>query len=117
MTPDAATPAQTRCAGPDCANPIVRRHRRGRPPLYCSPACRRRAARVYVDIDCDPDLPGRPAGRVWRVRLRRQQHCVVIVDGLGRLCAEDLAGKITTLLTPRQGQHPLTRPHQPRDPR
>jgi hypothetical protein len=95
-------PPQVRCAAPGCATPIVRRHRRGRPPVYCSPACRRRAARLYVDIDCDRDLPGRPAGRVWRVRLCRRGRCVVIADGLGRPSAEDLARQITTLLTPRR---------------
>ncbi len=116
MTADTATPAEARCAGPGCANPIVRRHQRGRPPLYCCPACRRRAAQLYVDIDCDDHTPGRPAGRVWRVRLRRQQRYVVIADGLGRLRAEDLAHQIATLLTPRQATPTpgRTNPRQPR---
>ena len=90
MTGGDTTQPEVRCAAPGCANPTVRRHPRGRPPIYCCPACQRRAARLYVDIDCDHDTPGRPTGRVWRVRLCRRGRCVVIADGLGRPSAEHL---------------------------
>ena len=95
------------CVAPGCTNPPAeRRHRHGRPPLYCSPACRRRAARITVEVDHD-DLNDRPVGRVWHVRLRRRDRTVVIVDGLGRPSADYLADQITRFLLPtrrpRQG--------------
>jgi hypothetical protein len=94
------------CAAPGCPNPIERRHRRGRPPLYCSASCRRRAAHVTVEVDHE-DLTGRPAGRVWLVRLRRRNHTVVVADGLGRPSADYLADQIVGALQlaprPRQG--------------
>ena len=90
------------CAAPGCTNPTEPRHRRGRPPLYCSPSCRRRAAHVTVEVTHEEDLTGRPVGRVWLVRLRRRNHTVVIADGLGRPSADYLADQITRALQPAQ---------------
>lgn len=87
------------CTAPGCTNPIERRHRRGRPPLYCSPSCRNRAAHVTVEV-AHENLTGRPIGRVWLVRLRRRTHTVVIADGLGRPSADYLADQITHALQP-----------------
>ncbi|HET6920717.1 MAG TPA: hypothetical protein VFI46_14810 [Jiangellaceae bacterium] len=96
----------TSCLGPGCTNPIERRHRRGRTPLYCSPNCRRRAGRVTVEVDHE-DLIGRPVGRVWLVRLRRRNRTVVVATGLGRPSADYLADQIACALQPaprpRQG--------------
>ena len=93
------------CAAAGCTNPIERRHRRGRPPLYCSPTCRHRAARVTVEVDHE-DLTGRPVGRVWLVRLRRRNHTVVIADGLGRPSADYLADQIARALPPAPRRPP-----------
>lgn len=92
------------CAAPGCTNPIERRHRRGRPPLYCSSSCRRRAAHVTVEVTHE-ELTGRPIGRVWLVRLRRRNHTVVIADGLGRPSADYLADQIARTLQPAPRPH------------
>jgi hypothetical protein len=95
------------CAAPGCQNPIARKGR-GRPAVYCSPACRpaargHRPVRVLVEVDHEPtpdDL--RPAGRIWLVRLRRGDQRVVIAAELGRPSAEHLAAQLTALLSPRR---------------
>jgi hypothetical protein len=94
------------CAAPGCANPVHRPRRRGRPPIYCSPACRSRSRRrptpgpLLVEVDHEPDHPGpRPAGPIWLVRLRRDTRTVTLATGLGRPSAEHLAHQITDLLT------------------
>ncbi len=104
MSPPPA-PATRRCAQPDCPNPVIRPARRGRPPIYCSPACRARAKRrpptgpVLVEIDHGSlTSQGRPAGRVWLVRLRRGPRAVIVASGLGRTSAESLAAQITAVL-------------------
>ena len=100
-------PAQP-CARPDCPNPVVRPARRGRPPIYCSPACRARAQRrpppepVLVEVDHGSlTAQGRPAGRVWLVRLRRGPHTVTVASGLGRTTADHLAAQIIAIIRTR----------------
>jgi hypothetical protein len=108
MNPQAPAPAEPTCARPDCTNPVIRPRQRGRPPIYCSPACRARTQRdprtepILVEVDHGPlTAQGRPAGRVWQVRLRRGPHTVTIASGLGRTTADDLATQITAILRPR----------------
>lgn len=96
-----------RCRAPGCGQPL-RRGGRGRPPLYCSPACRRAAlgarARLTVEVDHEPmEADGRPTGRVWLVRMRRGTRAVVIASELGRPSADHLASQIASLLSPCRG--------------
>jgi hypothetical protein len=105
--PRPAPPARP-CAQPGCPNPVIRPARRGRPPIYCSPACRARAQRrpadgpILVEVDHGSlSAQGRPAGRVWLVRLRRGHHAVIVASGLGRTTADSLAAQITTVLHPQ----------------
>jgi hypothetical protein len=102
------------CAREGCTNTVPERIGRGRPFLYCSPACRPSPAKAHrevlsVEIDHEPTPPDeRPAGRVWSVRLRRGERHVVIVTELGRPSAENLAAEITGLLDPpppKRGEH------------
>lgn len=95
------------CAAPGCDEIIVRAGR-GRPKLYCSPACRPAArghagVRVIVEVDHapTPDL-GRPTGRVWLVRMRCGTRSVVIAAELGRPSADHLAGQLNELLATRR---------------
>lgn len=102
-----AASANRICAAPGCTNPVIA-NPRGRPATYCSPNCRssnkrtsrpRRPQRLTVEVDHAPTQSNqRPAGRIWMVRLRRGQRCVVVADGLGRPSAEHLANQITELI-------------------
>lgn len=113
----ASSSPEPRCAAPGCANPVVRRHRRGRPPRYCSPACRRRAARPCVELDhTDTAEQHRPQGRVWRVRLHYRGRSLIVADGLGRPSAESLAHQLASLFTPSRARR-LPPPPSPGDPR
>ncbi|MDA8044452.1 MAG: hypothetical protein M0Z30_04320 [Actinomycetota bacterium] len=101
-------PTTAPCARPDCPNPVTRPTRRGRPPIYCSPACRARAKRrppaepILVEVDHGSlTAQGRPAGRVWLVRLRRGPHAVIVATGLGRTTADHLAAQITAVVATR----------------
>lgn len=99
------------CAAPGCANPVSRGGR-GRPAIYCSAACRSSSYRnhrrhldepVVVEVDHgSTSAKGRPAGRVWMVRLRRGERSVIVAIGLGRPSADHLAGQISDLLGGRQ---------------
>lgn len=108
MSPDRPAPTAQSCARPDCPNPVIRPGRRGRPPIYCSPACRARTKRrpatgpILVEVDHGSlTAQGRPAGRVWLVRLRRGPHAVIVASSLGRTTADHLAAQITTVLRPQ----------------
>ena len=100
------TPTPTTCAAPGCDRPVPRSHRPGRPPIYCSADCRPTRARapvrradVLVEVehpDVSPD--GRPAERVWTVRLRRGQRVVVVAEDLGWPTANALARELNDLL-------------------
>jgi hypothetical protein len=92
------------CARPGCGAPLVRKAR-GRPPLYCSTACRHLVARkgpvprLAVEIDAETsDGTGRPTGHVWLVRLRRGERSIEVATGLGRPSAEYLARQLRDLI-------------------
>ena len=100
------------CAAPGCNGPITRGGR-GRPRIYCTPACRPNALRhadardsltVVVDHEPVPEHT-RPTGRIWKVQLQRAGRTVIIATGLGRPSADHLANQIDALLNPRQQAH------------
>ena len=108
-----ATKRQTiTCAALGCDTPITRGGR-GRPRIYCTPACRPNATRptartsatqgaLTVEVDHEP-VPDdtRPTGRIWKVQLQRDGRTVDIATDLGRPSADHLASQIDELLNPR----------------
>lgn len=100
---------ENRCARTGCDNPVPR-NLRGRPRLYCTPACRMAAHRydhpdrhapLIVEVDHgSTSSRGRPAGHAWLVRLRRGSQQAVIAVGLGRPSAEHLAAQIRDVINP-----------------
>ena len=89
------------CAAAGCDNEVTRRPGHvGRPPIYCSPACRPSRSRpaVTVEVDHADDEPDAQVGRDWVVRLRRGRRAVVVQRGLGRFSAVALAGELRGLL-------------------
>jgi hypothetical protein len=107
MTPTRPAPPRP-CARPDCPNPVIRPGHRGRPPIYCSPTCRARAQRrppngpIVVEVDHGSlSAEGRPAGRVWLVRIRSGPKTVIVASGLGRTTADHLADQIIAVLRPQ----------------
>jgi len=100
---------ETRCAGPGCTA-ILTRQARGRPPIYCSPACRNAAHRKHraqveqpllVDVDHgSTSSKNRPSGRVWMIRLRRGNRSVILTTGLGRASADTLPDQIRAVINP-----------------
>ncbi len=116
---DISSRHQNHCARPGCPNPVPR-NPRGRPRLYCTPACRTAAHRhdhtdarqpLHVKVDHgSASSRDRPAGHVWLVRLRRGPRQVTIAVGLGRPPAEHLANQIRDVLNPP----PLATPTQTR---
>ncbi|MDQ5855042.1 MAG: hypothetical protein M3302_01700 [Actinomycetota bacterium] len=116
---DISSRHQNRCARTGCPNPVPR-NPRGRPRLYCTPACRTAAHRhdhtdahqpLHVEVDHgSTSSRGRPAGHVWLIRLRRGPRQVTIAVGLGRPSAEHLANQIRDVLNPP----PLATPTQTR---
>lgn len=104
MSPSTREDPGVVCAAPGCTNPVVR-PRTGRPPTYCSPACRPSArtttGHLVVEVDHEPTPDdARPTGRIWMVRLRRGSRSVIIAAELGRPSADHLAGQIGKLLSP-----------------
>jgi hypothetical protein len=102
-TPIADQPLRI-CARSGCGNPLVRRPM-GRPPLYCSVACRHAVhrkdpmPRLVVELDAEAgDRTGRPTGHVWLVRLRRGERTVEVATGLGRPTAEYLARQLREVI-------------------
>jgi hypothetical protein len=99
----------SRCATPGCPNEVIR-NTRGRPRLYCTPACRAQAHRydspdrraaLAVELDHEGSTSaGRPTGHIWLVRLRRGNQHAVLATGLGRPSAELLATQIRNVLNP-----------------
>lgn len=94
------------CAAAGCANTVDRRPGRvGRPPIYCSPACRPSRSRcagrnqISVEVDQADDDDGRP-GRCWVVTIRRGTNSVVVGRDLGRFSATVLSGELRALLQP-----------------
>ena len=110
---------ENRCARIGCLNPVPR-NPRGRPRLYCTPACRAAAHRLdhpdrreplTVEIDHgSTSSRGRPAGHIWLVRLRRGNQHAIIASGLGRPSAEHLARQVRDVIDPP----PLATPAQNR---
>ena len=84
------------CAAPGCENPVERRPGRvGRPPIYCSPACRPTLAREVLTVEVvQDDADDRQPGRDWIVRLRRGMHTVSVRRELGRFSAETFAREL-----------------------
>lgn len=108
MSPRRPPPPPHTCARPDCTNPVIRPRHRGRPPIYCSPECRTRTQRrppnppILIEVDHGSlTAQGRPAGRVWLVRISHGQQTVIVATGLGRTTADNLAAQITAVLRPR----------------
>jgi hypothetical protein len=120
------------CATPGCDNPVAARHgTTGRPPIYCSRACRLalRVARrrpqprhtaepaeitidggddkIAVEMGQDPDDP--TPMRSWTVTIHRGQHAVTVGHGLGRFTAAALTGDLQELFNPNT-QHDGGRP-------
>ncbi|MFN2607355.1 MAG: hypothetical protein ABR511_05595 [Acidimicrobiales bacterium] len=94
------------CAAAGCDN-VVERHpgRVGRPPIYCSPACRPSRTgcvgrdKVSVEVD-QQENDGDGSGRGWVVTLRRGTIAVVVGRDLGRFSATMLSGELRALLQP-----------------
>ena len=98
------------CAAAGCDNAVERHPGRvGRPPIYCSPACRpsRTACagrnQIGVEVDQQED-DGDGSGRCWVVTLRRGTNTVVVGRDLGRFSATVLSGELRNLLHPRARQ-------------
>ena len=122
------------CATPGCDHPVAARHgTTGRPPIYCSRACRLalRVARrrpqpehltpepaqitvvndgdndddneITVEIGQNPDDP--TPMRSWTVTIRRGQQAVTVGHRLGRFAATALTGDLQQLFDPNTQQH------------
>ena len=98
------------CAAAGCDNAVVRRPGAlGRPPIYCSPACRpsRRSGRAAGPITVEVDQEDRDddsTGRSWVVRIRRGDRSVVVGRDLGRFSARVLSGELRAVLVPAARQ-------------
>ena len=94
------------CAAPGCGKPVPPRRPGaiGRPPIYCSVACRPSSkwhAALEIDIEEKAqDTANR--GHDWTVRLRRGRRSVVIASGLGWLSANALAADLRRFLFPQE---------------
>ena len=93
------------CAAPGCNKPVPPRRPGaiGRPPIYCSVACRPSAtqhAQLVIDLEEADDAPD--PGRDWTVSLRRGRRSVVIARGLGCLSANALAADLRRFLFPQE---------------
>jgi hypothetical protein len=99
------------CARAGCINPVIRLPRQnGRPPIYCTPACRpshkNHPQRGHISVElsqADDDTADNP-GRSWTVALRRGPRSVTIGHDLGRFAATALANDLQQLIHP-QTQH------------
>lgn len=100
------------CAAHGCEGRVVRAGARGRPPIYCSPACRPSqhsqgggATAVVVEVEPDDaDLEDLEARRTFVVRLRRGQRFVVVARGVGRFSAAGIADELRVLFPPKAQQ-------------
>jgi hypothetical protein len=94
------------CAAPGCGKPVPPRRPGaiGRPPIYCSVACRPSSkwhAQVAIDVEA-AEAGDRVAGRDWTVRLRRGRRSVVVARELGWLSANALAADLRRFLFPQE---------------
>ena len=94
------------CAAAGCDNSVERHPGRvGRPPIYCSPACRPSRTgcpgrnQISIEVDHDDHDGDRP-GRCWVVTLRRGTKSVVVGRDLGRFSATVLSGELRAILQP-----------------
>lgn len=91
------------CAAPHCDQPVVRRPGQlGRPPSYCSPACRPSSVRPSLTVEVDQragDLDD--SSRDWEVRIRRGRRVVIVRADLGRFSATALATELRSILAGR----------------
>ena len=94
------------CARETCTNPVPRGPR-GRPPIYCSPACRPTLARAALVVELvQDDSDDSEPGRDWIVRLRRGAHTVPVRRELGHFTAEAVATELRHFL---RGVGPIQR--------
>ncbi len=101
------------CAAHGCDNPVPRRPgRAGRPPIYCSPACRPSYVRpaLVVEVDQQDAADDDGQGRDWIVRIRRGERFAVAGRALGRFTAMALATELRSLLEGVDTVVPLTDP-------
>jgi len=98
------------CAAAGCDNAVERHPGRvGRPPIYCSPACRpsrngcASSNRISVEVDQEEN-DGDGSGRCWVVTLRRGTKAVIVGRDLGRFSATALSAELRALLQPRARQ-------------
>lgn len=96
------------CAAPDCENPVERRPGRvGRPPIYCSKACRPSLAKEVLTVEVAQDVADDgQLLREWNVWLQRGMHRVLIRRELGPLSAESFARELRYFF---QGMGPAPR--------
>jgi hypothetical protein len=92
------------CAAPGCDNPVLRRPGVGRPPIYCSLACRPSLSGTAGQLSVELHEEDDGAGRSWTVTLRRGSRSVIVGRGLGRFSASALGGELQVLLHPRTRQ-------------
>ena len=95
------------CAAPGCGKPVPPRRPGaiGRPPIYCSIACRPSSKwHAPLTVDVEDEAQGTTGGRGhdWTVRLRRGRRSVVVVRGLGWLSANTLAADLRRFLFPQE---------------
>jgi hypothetical protein len=93
------------CAAPGCGKPVPARRPGaiGRPPIYCSVACRPSAKQhAQFAIDLQEAEDAADPGRDWTVRLRRGRRSVVVARGLGWLSANALAADLRRFLSPQE---------------
>lgn len=96
------------CAADGCDNPVPRPAGKvGRPPIYCSPACRPSRTPPAVYAEAERADNGEDPSRDWEVRLRRGTRVVVLQRGLGRFSATALAADVHALLdgSPTHPEH------------
>jgi hypothetical protein len=113
--PPAPAAAALTCARPGCTNPVVRRPgQNGRPPIYCTPACRPshkthpQRGQISVEIAQADDNTIDNPNRSWTVALRRGPRTVTIGHDLGRFAATALFNDLHQLIHPQtqhQGSH------------
>jgi hypothetical protein len=88
------------CARDGCENPVLRRpNQRGRPQIYCSPACRPSYSRPQLSVEVErEESDDAEHGRDWSVRLRRGERILVVQRGIGRFSATAFAAELSAIV-------------------
>lgn len=88
------------CARDGCDNPVLRRPgQRGRPQIYCSPACRPSYSRPQLSVEIErEESEDTSHGRDWNVRLRRGEQSLVVQRGIGRFSATAFAAELSAIV-------------------